>query len=78
MIKITPAAAEQMQKSFTSVDDNTVLRIAVRQKENGEFQLTNVLESLKEQGAKFIPGQVNSWMDCGKNKWKNSFTVLGG
>ena len=35
-------------------------------KENGEYQLTNVLESLKEQGAEFIPGKVNAWMDCGK------------
>ncbi len=35
-------------------------------KENGEYQITNVLESLKQQGAKFIPGTVNTWMDCGK------------
>lgn len=35
-------------------------------KENNEYQLTNVLESLKAQGAKFIPGKVNTWMDCGK------------
>ena len=35
-------------------------------RENGEYQLTNVLESLKSQGAKFIPGTVNAWMDCGK------------
>ncbi|MCH3881372.1 MULTISPECIES: sugar phosphate nucleotidyltransferase [Tenacibaculum] len=35
-------------------------------KENGEFQLTNVLESLKQQGAQFIPGKVDAWMDCGK------------
>ena len=35
-------------------------------KENNEYQLTNVLESLKKQGAKFIPGTVNAWMDCGK------------
>lgn len=34
--------------------------------ENNEYQLTNVLESLKQQGAKFIPGTVNAWMDCGK------------
>lgn len=33
---------------------------------SGEFQLTEVLESLKEQGAKFVPGQVDVWMDCGK------------
>ncbi|MDG2150613.1 MAG: sugar phosphate nucleotidyltransferase [Polaribacter sp.] len=35
-------------------------------KENNEYQLTNVLESLKLQGAKFVPGTVNAWMDCGK------------
>lgn len=35
-------------------------------KENNEFQLTNVLETLKKDGAKFIPGTVNTWMDCGK------------
>ena len=35
-------------------------------KENNEYQLTNVLESLKQQGAKFIPGKVDAWMDCGK------------
>jgi glucose-1-phosphate thymidylyltransferase len=35
-------------------------------KENNEYQLTNVLESLRQQGAKFITGKVISWMDCGK------------
>lgn len=35
-------------------------------KENGEYQLTNVLESLKQQGAKFVPGKVSEWLDCGK------------
>jgi glucose-1-phosphate thymidylyltransferase len=35
-------------------------------KENDEYQLTNVLESLKQQGAKFLPGKVSAWMDCGK------------
>ncbi|MGY0425648.1 MAG: sugar nucleotidyltransferase, partial [Polaribacter sp.] len=34
-------------------------------RENNEYQLTNVLETLKEQGAKFIPGKVTAWMDCG-------------
>lgn len=33
--------------------------------EKGEFQLTNALENLKQKGAKFVPGQVNDWMDCG-------------
>jgi glucose-1-phosphate thymidylyltransferase len=35
-------------------------------KENNEYQLTNVLETLKREGAKFIPGKVDAWMDCGK------------
>lgn len=33
---------------------------------SGEFQLTEVLESLKQQGARFVPGKVDIWMDCGK------------
>lgn len=33
--------------------------------ENDEFQLTNALESLKQKGAKFVPGEVSDWMDCG-------------
>ncbi len=35
-------------------------------RENNEYQLTNVLETLKQDGAKFIPGTVDAWMDCGK------------
>ena len=35
-------------------------------RENNEYQLTNVLETLKSDGAKFIPGTVSAWMDCGK------------
>lgn len=34
-------------------------------KEKGEYQLTNALESLKQKGLKFVPGQVSAWMDCG-------------
>jgi len=33
---------------------------------SGEYQLTEALEALKVKGAKFIPGKVNTWMDCGK------------
>jgi glucose-1-phosphate thymidylyltransferase len=35
-------------------------------RENNEYQLTNVLETLKRDGAKFVPGTVATWMDCGK------------
>ncbi|MDE0536625.1 sugar phosphate nucleotidyltransferase [Tenacibaculum sp. L6] len=33
---------------------------------SGEYQLTEALEALKQKGAKFIPGKVSTWMDCGK------------
>lgn len=33
--------------------------------EKGEFQLTNALENMKKKGAKFEPGQVTEWLDCG-------------
>lgn len=34
-------------------------------REKGEYQLTNALESLKQNGAQFKPGAVSEWMDCG-------------
>ena len=33
--------------------------------ENGEFQLTNALENMKQKGAEFYPGKVDEWLDCG-------------
>lgn len=42
-------------------------------KEKGEFQLTNALDSLKDKGAKFTPGKVIEWWDCGnKNATVNT------
>ena len=35
-------------------------------RENGEYQITNVFETLKKEGAQFIPKKVDIWMDCGK------------
>ncbi len=37
-------------------------------KEKGEYQLTNALENMKEKGMKFVPGQVDEWMDCGNKE----------
>ena len=37
-------------------------------KDKGEFQLTNALENMKQKGLKFVPGQVNEWMDCGNKE----------
>jgi glucose-1-phosphate thymidylyltransferase len=38
-------------------------------KDKGEFQITNALENMKNKGAKFVPGQISEWLDCGN---KNS------
>ena len=37
-------------------------------KDDGEYQLTRVLETLKEKGTKFVPGQVDDWLDCGNKQ----------
>ncbi len=50
---------DRVKKEIKYLLDNDI-------KEGGEYQLTNVLETLKEEGAKFIPGTVDVWMDCGK------------
>lgn len=34
-------------------------------KDKGEFQLTNALENMKQQGTVFVPGKVTEWLDCG-------------
>ncbi len=31
----------------------------------GEFGLTDALENMKQKGLKFVPGQVDEWLDCG-------------
>ena len=41
--------------------------------EKGEYQLTNALDNLKDKGAKFTPGKVIEWWDCGnKNATVNT------
>ena len=34
-------------------------------KEKGEFQFTTALENLRRKGARFSPGRVTEWLDCG-------------
>lgn len=34
----------------------------------GEYQLTVALENLKSKGVKFVPGEVDDWLDCGNKK----------
>ena len=49
---------DQVRKEVQYIVDNDL-------RENNEYQLTNVLETLKRDGAKFVPGKVEAWMDCG-------------
>lgn len=34
-------------------------------KEKGEFQFTTALANLTKKGARFVPGKVTEWLDCG-------------
>jgi glucose-1-phosphate thymidylyltransferase len=34
-------------------------------KEKGEYQFTTALQNLNKKGAKFTPGRVSEWLDCG-------------
>ena len=36
--------------------------------ENGEYQLTNALENMKQKGLQFKTGEVKEWLDCGNYK----------
>ncbi|HCR54640.1 MAG TPA: nucleotidyltransferase [Cytophagales bacterium] len=49
---------ELLQKEMQYLIDNDI-------KEKGEFQFTTALERMKKNGARFIPGQVDEWLDCG-------------
>lgn len=51
--------AQNLEKEIRYLLDNDI-------RPSGEFQLTEALEALKQKGAKFVPGTVNLWMDCGK------------
>ncbi len=37
-------------------------------KDDGEYQLTRVLETLKEKGTIFVTGKVEDWLDCGNKQ----------
>ena len=50
---------DKLSKEIKHLIDNDI-------RPSGEFQLTEVLETLKQEGAKFLPGKVDVWMDCGK------------
>lgn len=47
-----------LKKELQYLIDNKIL-------DKGEYQITDALENMKKQGAKFVPGQVEEWLDCG-------------
>lgn len=51
-------SGEKLKTEIEYLLDNNIM-------EKGEFQLTNALENLKQKGAKFVPGEVIEWLDCG-------------
>ena len=54
-------SGEILREEIQYLLDNNIL-------DKGEFQLTNALENMKQKGLKFVPGQVNEWMDCGNKE----------
>ncbi len=51
----------QLREEIKALMDNEIT-------DSGEYQLTRVLDTLKEKGTKFIPGQVDAWLDCGNKQ----------
>jgi len=37
-------------------------------KDKGEYQLTNALDNMNKKGKKFVPGEIDVWLDCGNKK----------
>lgn len=51
-------SGETLRKELEFLLDNNVIK-------GGEYQLTDALENMKQKGMRFVPGQVDEWMDCG-------------
>ena len=50
--------AEILRTELKKLIDNKVMV-------NGEYQLTDALENMKNSGIKFTPNEIMEWMDCG-------------
>lgn len=49
---------DHLKRELKYLMDNNVVK-------GGEYQLTDALENMKQQGVVFRPGTVDHWMDCG-------------
>ena len=55
-------------KDGEAVKNEIQVLIKNKIKDDGEYQLTRVLETLREKGTKFVPGKVDDWLDCGNKQ----------
>lgn len=51
-------SGENLRAELNYLVDNKVIV-------NGEYQLTDALENMKNKGVKFVPATVTEWLDCG-------------
>ncbi|WHT37614.1 sugar phosphate nucleotidyltransferase [Myroides sp. mNGS23_01] len=51
-------SGETLRQELEFLLDNNIIK-------GGEYQLTDALENMKQKGMRFVPGQVDEWMDCG-------------
>jgi glucose-1-phosphate thymidylyltransferase len=49
---------EWLKRELRYLLDNNIMN-------GGEYQLPDAMRNMMKQGAKFVPGEVNEWMDCG-------------
>ena len=50
-----------LKKELQGVLDNNIIR-------GGEYQINDGIEAMKQNGARFVPGKVDEWMDCGNKQ----------
>ncbi len=50
--------AAYLRKNLQYLIDNNI-------RDKGEYQITDALERMKEEGTEFVPGAVQEWLDCG-------------
>ncbi len=55
-------------KSGQKLHDEIKALIDNQIKDSGEYQLTRVLDTLKDKGLTFVPGEVDEWLDCGNKQ----------
>ncbi|MCX2838829.1 sugar phosphate nucleotidyltransferase [Salinimicrobium sp. MT39] len=50
-----------LKDELQGVLDNNIIR-------GGEYQINDGIEAMKQKGARFVPGKVDEWMDCGNKQ----------